>query len=359
MKIKSVYIQNYKILQNFKINFCSNSEVNPITIITGINGSGKTSLLDFIYDVFKKQNITLANGESYIKIEDNDLFENSNFSDNEYILTSEFLKQTRTHFNKKLSDKIIYYKAKKDNENAKKQISDFIDELIYERDIRSSQAYSELRELLNHTLRNLQLEVEFSMLDKNKEIYFRNATSERIKLKELSGGEREIITKIFPLYISNVKNSVILIDEPEGSLHPNWQNEIVNLYMEVAKKNNNQIIIATHSPFIVSAAEKKEYLKILKKEENSIKVIDNSINTFGKKVDEILLEIFRVNGLRTPLIEQKIKKLNHLLLENKYETQEFKSLLKFLENNIGKYDSELAMIRMEIIRKQKLNEKNK
>ena len=54
MKIKSIYIQNYKVLNDFKIDFCHNSIVNPITVICGINGSGKTTLLEFINDVFKK-----------------------------------------------------------------------------------------------------------------------------------------------------------------------------------------------------------------------------------------------------------------------------------------------------------------
>jgi len=354
MKIKSVYIENYKVLNNFKIDFCNdNSIVNPITVICGINGSGKTTLLEFINEVFKKQNITLTNKESYVKIDECDLFSNNNpfLEADKYVLTSDFLKKNKDKFKIKLSDKLIYYRASTDNEAASKQITDFIDELIYERDIRSSEAYNELRNSLNDTLKNLNLEVEFSSLDKNKEIYFRNAQSERIKLKELSGGEKEVITKIFPLYISNIKDSVILIDEPESSLHPNWQNEIVNLYLEVAKRNNNQIIITTHSPHIVSAV-KREYLKILQKENKIINVIDSSVKTYGKRIDEILIEIFRVNGLRTPIIEQKINKLTELLNRNKYNTDEFTGLLKDLETNIGKFDSDLAMIRMEVKRKE-------
>jgi len=199
MKIKSIFIENYKVLNDFKIDFCNNEIVNPITVFCGINGSGKTTLLEFI-------------------------------------LTSDFLKNEKDKFKIKLSDKLIYYKAGSDNDAASKQIIDFIDELIYERDIRSSEAYHELRISLNETLKSLNLEVEFDSLDKNKEIYFKNEQSNKIKLKELSGGEREVITKIPPLYISSIKDSVILIDEPESSLHPNWQNEIVNLYQEVAKK---------------------------------------------------------------------------------------------------------------------------
>jgi predicted ATP-dependent endonuclease of OLD family len=39
-----------------------------------------------------------------------------------------------------------------------------------------------------------------------------------------------LLTKVLYLYLSEIKNQVILIDEPEMSLHPNWQNSILELY---------------------------------------------------------------------------------------------------------------------------------
>ncbi len=359
MKIKSIYIQNYKVLNDFKIDFCNNSVINPITVICGINGSGKTTLLEFINEVFKKRNITVANQKSKIEIEQKGLFPSKPLTGKyEYTLTSNFLKSEKKNFLINISDKLIYYKAGEENLSASKLITEYIDELIYEKDVKSSLAYEELRSYLNKTLKRLNLEVEFGSLDKNKEIYFKNAQSDKIKLKDLSGGEKEIITKIFPLYISNIKDSVIIIDEPESSLHPNWQNEIMSLYQKIAEQNNNQIIITTHSPHIVSAIHHK-YLKILKKEDGVVKVIDSSTKTYGKKIDEILLEIFRVNGLRTPAVELKIGKLKDFLKNNKYKTNEFENLLNELETNIGKFDSDLAFIRMEMKRKEVRSEKDK
>ncbi len=351
MKIKSLQIDNYRVLNNFNIDFSNNDIINPITVICGINGSGKTTLLEFINEVFKKQNITLANKESYINIEQEQYSKNSLFNENKYKLTSGFLKKNNTDFKINFSDKLIYYKASKENTSAQKLITNYIDELIYEKDIKSSDAYEELRGFLNKTLKAFNLEVEFGSLDKNKEIYFKNNQSDRIKLKDLSGGEKEIITKIFPLYISNIKDSVILIDEPESSLHPNWQNEIMTLYQEVAKQYNNQIIITTHSPHIVSATPNK-YLKILVKEDGLINVIDSSTKSYGRKIDEILLEIFKVKGLRTPKIENKILKLENLIQEDKYKTIEYQELLKELEDTLGRFDSDLAMHRMEVKRKE-------
>lgn len=357
MKIKSIFIENFKVLKNFKIDFTNKNEINPITILAGINGSGKTTLLEFISETFKKQNITNENKESYIEIEEEKLF-NSTPSERDFRLTSDFLKSQKSKFAFNISDKLYYYKASEENISAKKIITDYINELIYEKDIKSSQAYDQMREALNETLSTINLQVEFSKLDKNKEIYFRNQQSDKIKLKDLSGGEKELITKVFPLFISPIKDSIILIDEPESSLHPNWQNEIINLYKKIAEKNNNQIIITTHSPHIVAAIENK-YVKVLVKNNEEINVVDISTKSFGKRVDEILLDIFKVKGLRTPVIETKLTKLKELLTENKIGTQEFNQILEDLETSIGKFDSDLAMIRLEVLKRKKEYEANK
>lgn len=357
MKIKSIFIENYKILKKFKIDFTNNNGINPVTILAGINGSGKTTLLEFIFETFKKQNINNSNKGSYIGIEEAKLF-NTTPIEPYFHLTSDFLKKNKDKFAFDISQKIFYYKASEENNSAKKIITDYIDELIYEKDIKSSQAYDKMRNTLNEILSTINLQIEFSRLDKDKEIYFKNYQSNEIKLKNLSDGEKKIITKVFPLFISPIKNSVILIDEPESSLHPNWQNEIINLYTKIAEKNNNQIIIATHSPHIVSAVENK-YVKVLVNENNTIKVIDISSKSFGRKVDEILLDIFKVNGLRTPIIETKLKELKDLLFQNQMNTNEFNLLLNELESSIGKFDSDLVMIRLEILKRRKENEANK
>ena len=357
MKIKSMFIENFKVLKNFKIDFCIEDKVNPITILAGINGSGKTTVLEFIYETFKKEYISQFNNKnSYIEIEENKLFETGQLFP-VYKITSVSPRNKMISYSFILSNKLIYYKAGEQNSSAKKIITDYIDKLIYEEDVKSSLAYEKVGNALNETLSTIDLQVEFSSLDKEKEIYFKNKQSEKIKLKDLSGGEKEIITKVFPLFISQIKDSVILIDEPESSLHPNWQNEIIGLYKIIAEKNNNQIIIATHSPHIVSAIENK-YIKILIKENDEVKVIDTLTKSYGKKVDEILLDIFKVEGLRTPIIDTKISKLKELITENNFETSEFNLLLTELENTIGKFDSDLALIRLEILKRKKENEKN-
>jgi len=194
-------------------------------------------------------------------------------------------------------------------------------------------------------------------MDKNKNIFFKNSISSNIPLKDLSGGEKTLLTKVLPLYLSDNKDGVILIDEPETSLHPNWQFQIIDLYKKIAKRNNNQLIISTHSPQIVASVEQK-CIKILVKEESRIRVIDSASNPYGKRLDDVLLDIFQANGLRTPDVETKLDRLNILLSKNEENTKEFKELFDELNNILTSSDSDILLINLELARKKKDNEKS-
>ena len=53
MKIKNLYIENKKRLKNLSISFENNSEILDTVVLTGINGTGKTTVLEAIYDYFE------------------------------------------------------------------------------------------------------------------------------------------------------------------------------------------------------------------------------------------------------------------------------------------------------------------
>lgn len=83
-----------------------------------------------------------------------------------------------------------------------------------------------------------------------------------IDIEFLSSGEIEILNLCTQLFFNEKK--IIIIDEPEKSLHLEWQilfGKIIDTILEY--DNNLQIIIATHSPFIVNR-KKTEKIKNLK-----------------------------------------------------------------------------------------------
>lgn len=75
-----------------------------------------------------------------------------------------------------------------------------------------------------------------------------------ISSDKLSAGEKQMLS--FLCYNTFSKNKVIIIDEPELSLHPDWQRLLIPTLLK--QGNNNQFFIATHSPFIYTKYPDKE-----------------------------------------------------------------------------------------------------
>lgn len=71
-------------------------------------------------------------------------------------------------------------------------------------------------------------------------------------LTKLSSGEQNEIFLLFKFIFEVPEKSVLLIDEPELSLHVAWQLQFIKDIKEIAKTRDVQIVIATHSPEIVS-----------------------------------------------------------------------------------------------------------
>lgn len=346
MKIHKIFIEDYKIFKDFEIDFTNNGEALNIVVVAGINGSGKTTLFEFVNNFLSGKTIHKTSMTIQVSgiIENTDIHKFVNGIDNLYLdFTNPY---------------ILYLKAGTFNKsNAKLSITEYVDKLIYEEDIKSSKAYEKVQQALSSCFDGFDLQIEFNGLDKKREVYFNNKYSDKIKISDLSTGEQELITKVFSLYLSDIKDSVILLDEPETSLHPNWQNKILKIYEDFAKENNNQIIIATHSPHIIASA-KKESLRMLVKRGDKIEVISDFDGSFGYEVQRVLLEIMNLESLRIPGIEEKIETLHELVHNNQYNSNRFKKLQVELEELLGRNDKDLMLLRLEIAKRNKMNEKN-
>ena len=73
----------------------------------------------------------------------------------------------------------------------------------------------------------------------------------KIELEMLSSGEQHELVLLYDLLFSTTENSLIMIDEPELSLHVAWQREILSDLKEMAKLSNFHVLLATHSPQII------------------------------------------------------------------------------------------------------------
>ncbi len=75
---------------------------------------------------------------------------------------------------------------------------------------------------------------------------------EPLNINCLSSGEKHDFIMFYNLIFKAEKGSVVFVDEPEISLHINWQEEYIDRLLEICKINDLQAFVATHSPNIVN-----------------------------------------------------------------------------------------------------------
>lgn len=144
---------------------------------------------------------------------------------------------------------------------------------------------------INPILKKLNLEVD--LINTEYSVPIRSINSEEvIPISNLSTGTKGLLLSMFPLYELDTTDSVILIDEPERSLFPDIQVELMSFYLSLASKA--QFIVATHSPFIAAAFEPEERF-ILYFDENGKVVVRRGESPIGDDPNDLLRNDFNVD----------------------------------------------------------------
>ena len=406
MKIKNLYIENKKRLKNLSISFENNSEILDTVVLTGINGTGKTTVLEAIYDYFEDFENYKKKMDIKLDLEEEIIREKSGLSQEMYLtyLTDFVYRQKKYRSLLKTGEhvgnltiesiiknkipRIIYLPAEINFRNVKfdflpmyklgflniinsTAISD-IPHYIQMRIINAANKESEKK--LGNVRDEVIAEINgiFDILDMDTRLIgmstetteilpiFTNLSGDKFDINELSSGEKQLFLRTLAIKMLNPENSIILIDEPELSLHPKWQQKIVDVYRKIGE--NNQIIIATHSPHILGSV-KKENIMLLDKDEDGkivVKTGDKLYDSYGQPTERILEDIMGLKTTRNQEIFDRLKKIREMVNENKYETDEFKKDYTELKNLLGTTDEDIMLIDMEIqIRKKGLkNVKN-
>lgn len=150
---------------------------------------------------------------------------------------------------------------------------------------------------------------------------------------ESSSGEYHFISTIVGLLATITEKSVVLIDEPEISLHPNWQMKYVAFLNKVFKKYNSaHFLICSHSHFLVSDLKPENSSIIsLKREKEDTTATPITASTFGWSAEEVLYSVFNVRTVRNYFLEQDLTNLLGLIGQNSKNKQEIKNLIDRIE----------------------------
>lgn len=300
LKVEKIRFNNHHILGDLDVDFKDENEVIQNTIvIIGENGSGKTTLLksifdsitinDFSYDMANKNRVRLDSSEYRTIVVINkeecgmekplDALKNLEKSK----LSKVIYMPTEINFDKvnKVDNTFNFEQSFKNiiDQNITQNIPSLIatkinKEIFKNRNKTIGEVIDTVCEEINSVFNTMELDVKLVGLSETNETkpIFKNSLGNEFDITGLSSGEKQLFLRALSLKFLEVNNSIILIDEPEISLHPQWQKKIIQVYESIGK--DNQLIIATHSPHIIGDIEEKN-LRVIKRDKNGIVSIDN------------------------------------------------------------------------------------
>lgn len=146
---------------------------------------------------------------------------------------------------------------------------------------------------------------------------------------DASSGEASILSTLIGL-VPNLKNdSLILIDEPEISLHPSWQYRYIELIDKLLQSVKGcHVIVATHSHFLISDLPngRSNIVHFKSSKGNRIDVDYYDENTNGMSAEDILLNIFDMPSTRNYYLSAIVTELLQLLADGQKHSDRYHDL---------------------------------
>jgi ABC-type cobalamin/Fe3+-siderophores transport system ATPase subunit len=134
-----------------------------------------------------------------------------------------------------------YSQDKKRYEDLAWSISDYVG-----RNYTLAESVVVFRDIINGFFYNKDLVIN----DKNQAtIVMEDKTT--LPLSKLSAGEKQILIMFYPILFHATPGSLVIVDEPEISLHVSWQQKLGSLFLDIIKMRDIEILVATHSPQVI------------------------------------------------------------------------------------------------------------
>jgi ABC-type lipoprotein export system ATPase subunit len=157
-----------------------------------------------------------------------------------------------------LDQKIKVLSAK---ETAEKAELEELRKLIADKDKKITEIYQQKNDFINQVNTLFSDARKTLDFDENNALIFQKSQNEKlISPYQLSSGEKQVLIILLTTILQENKPSIILMDEPEISLHLSWQLDLIEV---IQKLNPNcQLIIVTHSPGISTKGWKDKKTKM-------------------------------------------------------------------------------------------------
>lgn len=212
-----------------------NIKFDTITIFCGDNGSGKSTLLNIITETINKDKKIIKRKNDILKSEYFDMYIN----ECKYYIENDIPQGSKIICSEDIFQNIL----SKREENKKKN--------NLREDLKMQYFQYKYNPINYSSLEDLSLSVETRKRTQSKFIKSRIEENE----KEFSNGQTSL--DFFDKELQ--EGCLYLLDEPENSLSPKFQLELVQLINELSRFLKCQFIIATHSPFLLSIPNAKIY----------------------------------------------------------------------------------------------------
>jgi len=137
-----------------------------------------------------------------------------------------------------------------ENDTARKVFSVYIADMAQKLSLLEDMA-AKIEVLLQVINRHL-FKYKSMSIDAEKGFVFTNSLDKQLSPLDLSSGEQHELILLYELLFKVNKNSLILIDEPEISLHVAWQKKMLENLNRIIKLVHINVLIATHSPQIIN-----------------------------------------------------------------------------------------------------------
>ena len=138
-----------------------------------------------------------------------------------------------------------------------------------------------------------KLSLEIDLVNTEYSIPIKSKINEDIiPISGLSTGTKGLLLSMFPLFELDTTDSIILLDEPERSLFPDMQLDLITHYQNIAP--HAQFLVATHSPFIAAAFEPEERFILYFKEDGKV-AVRRGESPIGDDPNDILTNDFKVD----------------------------------------------------------------